>query len=289
MMAATLTTVAYVAAWAAFFGYECTVAELQERSRRTPVVAAIIAVVTCTLPGFCTPLFGIWIPIVVLVSAGLIRRLDRELPVWLPWVVGIPLIVLLVYPTAGAALKDMDFEDIRYHRTERLAFLHFSLILLLIGLNLMLWCRVWQRHLPAIRFAAVATLVSVVCIGVTVYLTFPRGGDEGLTLWIFLLPGLLITGTPLLLLGVVVAVGSVFQAILERIDARQSPPSPPLQLEPTPKPGPTPKPAATPPVLTPKSGDTHLNLFDCPYCHTRGVLRMSDGRCPNCKTPLEDN
>ncbi len=30
-----------------------------------------------------------------------------------------------------------------------------------------------------------------------------------------------------------------------------------------------------------------LELFNCPNCHAEGVLRASDGKCPNCKHPLD--
>lgn len=31
-----------------------------------------------------------------------------------------------------------------------------------------------------------------------------------------------------------------------------------------------------------------IELHDCPYCETEGVLLMTDGRCPNCKRILNN-
>ena len=34
--------------------------------------------------------------------------------------------------------------------------------------------------------------------------------------------------------------------------------------------------------------DVELNLQECTHCDTRGVLPTADGRCPNCKHPLDE-
>jgi hypothetical protein len=292
MTAAMLTTAAYVAAWAAFFGYECVVEVLPARSRRTPIVAAIVTVITTALPAFGTPFFGLWIPIVAFGSAAMIRCLTYDLRVWLPWVASIFPIVIFVYPTVAGALKGIDLYPM-YFDTVTLAILHVSLILLLIGLNLMLWFRALQRVLPALTFAAVASLVSLACIIPAVLLTFPRGGDEGVLAWIYIIPGLLITGVSLLLISFAVLLLSV----VFRLDARYSQRGHPPRSERPPQPvhrvrqarPARPAPAAAATVFASDEMDIELDLFDCPHCQTFGVLRTSDGRCPNCKTLLEDS
>lgn len=288
MTAAYWATAACVAAWAAFFGAECVAKELQGPSKRTPIVAAIVMVLTSAVPGIGTSLLGIWIPIMAFASAWLIRCLTYDLRVWLPWVVGVFPIVIFVYPTVAGALKGIDLEHTDNMEAGTLGFQHVWLILLLVGLNLMMWFRLFQRVLPALTFAAVASLASLACVIAGASLTISSRGEGVLFCVFFTAPGLAITGAPLLLTSLAVVMLSVIRRLDARVNARLSPPAQPIP-QPQPERPPQPRAITTPPPFVPNVRDIHLDVFDCPYCHTLGVLRMSDGRCPNCKAPLEDD
>jgi len=218
MYAGVFCAIAFIAAWAAIFvPYFVTNRSKILRTSLATIAAGVLTIAPLSniliAPLLTTPFIFTLILVTVVLAIGAVEIASLFVPSrrsFLPLFSGF--YALLTVPAmwklgkiAHRMWARVTPGSVPRREASLSAWIHLLFIIMLLLLTVILWSRLYRR-VQAIRMSTIASGLFVVFAGISFFYTIPRAGDEGIILWIFMVPGFILADIVLLISCVLVLI-----------------------------------------------------------------------------------